>query len=1844
MLNVWQSMPSSGPVTGSQLKLVSPSTTDKTFFSSLSISRPANMGLYPISFTLWHTGNYITRITSGGVDITGSPTTTTVSNAPVDPTSSLANGVGLVGGIAGEPLTVRIQAKDTRKPEVQTVMTYAYLTNYTQEVQKIDFASQTGAVLFSYELTQATSTIVIGQSLFSNLKSSLESIPKISKVTLLDASNNNITLSDTIQTNSVVKVRFDNLYGDLSVLQSNHSSVAITQETNGESALWGSFSLGYKGENTSQISVSASASQMKSALEALYSIGQVSVTKDSYGLPANFQASQHSADFSGVFSIWTITFSGTCVSESTCPTSLGDEPLLYQNIDNIDYLQSSSVYNQKAQVFVSESAKGYPGNNRLNDKDLESISIRLTKRNSVSPITPTIGMNEIHRLTCSGNVGIFTIQFLNYTISIDASITVHDFKTKLQLEFKNFMTISTTNNSTYICSSSLSSNMTTDIIYHKPWGSALPLPIVINNDNPKNLNVKFQTVEDGIDYIKVISNTTGLYEIMYTPTVKGVYDILIRINSINIATEFTKGIYVLPAPEYAGSSTHNISQVNVEAITQYFTIQFRDRFGNTIDGPIMDDSIIVTQMKGVCDLCRSDADNDTVSVEIPIQFMQREPYTDGIYSFSYDPTAAGSYTFDVKLLTRGGLLATYFKTTNYSVPVLASASNFHDNIFHDPYWCDGLLQGNFSSDWTFGPVRFCDLTIGTCGCDSTRLDTALDFDWKDLTPLPYDGLFTGKFPNDFYSVEWVGYLKSPGNGVYTFNITSDYGVYLSINGTVLVNQIPMKSRSIVFQLKLNSNEYNEITIRYIHQRDDAYFRLSWSGPELNGGQIISQDSLYYSRNIIQSPLTVHVYPGVVNNDTSSAVGSGLNECVALKECSFVIQARDVFGNNIFNAGNVDWNISIPGIGDWAGYNSPLLHRINDVNYTDVAHVIPTQTKLGWENIGTASVSYLASFITTNSDFTAKVRRGDSIKVGEEIMMISTDSTLEFSSQKVPLSRPYLGNDLSPFDVYKITNCTTGKYRITYTPKIRGRYNINILTKSVNEVQFFEIYADQNLNGVFKLTPSVVVDGYMTLLETAGINLTNSISSSIIETALENLDNLGDVSVSDLVFDPSKCTFKVTFFGLDQDIPLTIIGASGITGNNVMTRVTEYTKGSPASNIIDSPFALDVLPGPTDASFSTSAGKGLIYGETGVTSEITVQSKDSWGNNRRHIQPKDVYRLHTFIANRNFYDKNVSVAGLVDYYNPDEPVGWMDSVGDGCDVYAALPDARLGLCYSGEDCGCGSAENHELIGPNSFGMYADQVCCACRDDCGGLYRGVYIPTQSGVYTVVVMMANKLEVQNLTVTWSNLASRTGYFSLSYGVCSVRAACIKTKNLAWDVNGPELKEAIESLPGVGEVDVTYSVASDKLSASWTITFLTACDLDDLILYASSIPTMSINTIHQGTCSHVGATTNSTASIGTPFVNQLLVEEKQTIGISYTGASCSFKLNFRGAETSSLSEASTQSEIKLALESLDSIGTVNVVKSTSASGPYNITLEVEFKPTAGYTLAHLENYGDLPPIQVTSVSPSISTLPIVTQQNGFSPYVADVEALKINSIFTTAVHQNGVPGKQGLTTGIYLDTSSFTIESRDSFTNRVFVGPVNEVQIIETYTNSSYSTTNVSGSFTISYFGHSVELDAQAGIAVVKAALESLPSIGAVKVTTNSVKLPTGLYGNITSGSSIITDISSDPANIFIVGDWIRLHSLTGPVFTIVAIDSTKKSISLSSAVKLSSVINAPLFNHARNGYQYIIEFDSNHGDLNDLQVLSSLIDSNNNPAYVQLIACNGLEEQTIETRAGNFKKIYE
>jgi len=246
--------------------------------------------------------------------------------------------------------------------------------------------------------------------------------------------------------------------------------------------------------------------------------------------------------------------------------------------------------------------------------------------------------------------------------------------------------------------------------------------------------------------------------------------------------------------------------------------------------------------------------------------------------------------------------------------------------------------------------------------------------------------------------------------------------------------------------------------------------------------------LSYSRHIINSPITVEIYPGAVDNITSSAVGSkytpnGLTECTTLHECSFVIQARDSNGNNIYNDGNVNWNISIRGVGDWAGFNGGTHSRINELNYTRVRKIDYAVEPLGWRLVGPANITYYDKFLYIFHDASNQVERGDTIKVGQETMLVTEEVELlnVFTTvgglnrySRVPLARPYLGDTIQNFNLYRLTNdnykcsnCSTGKYLVRYFPTVRGYYHINVATRSVNEVQFVEIIStSKSLGGSF----------------------------------------------------------------------------------------------------------------------------------------------------------------------------------------------------------------------------------------------------------------------------------------------------------------------------------------------------------------------------------------------------------------------------------------------------------------------------------------------------------------------------------------------------------------------------------------------------------------------------------------------------------------------------------------------------------------------------------------------------------------------------------------------------------
>ena len=457
MLNVWQSMPPSGPATGAQLTLVPPTgyVASDALYDRMVIERPAHRGIYPVSFTLWQTGTYTVRITNNGMDIQGSPATIFVKNAPVDPTSSIAYGKGLVGGIAGEQLTVTIQAKDTRQPAIQYITTMASVVPYVGEIQQVTLPSS-GAFTLSFR-GRTTSSLTIGTSTYATLTSALSALNTMGTFSVLTTSGGAITagtlgasasfwvsftgpstpplvgplpaisgsagvvvskvrvgdapyrkevqvvkcysastvtatltlgdrtmsfqtdatlasmqsrMSSELNVGSItltnpdsaatnfcgsgysVFVQFNDVRGPAAVMTTTSSAVTVsTLATDGALSgifpLWGTFTIGAHGENTTTLPFDATPQAVKDALMALYSIGEVHVTKDTYGRP--FRADGTSAVYTTaaanhIYSVWTINFDGACkdnvdgVASNKCPTSLVDEPLLYVNTENILHL------------------------------------------------------------------------------------------------------------------------------------------------------------------------------------------------------------------------------------------------------------------------------------------------------------------------------------------------------------------------------------------------------------------------------------------------------------------------------------------------------------------------------------------------------------------------------------------------------------------------------------------------------------------------------------------------------------------------------------------------------------------------------------------------------------------------------------------------------------------------------------------------------------------------------------------------------------------------------------------------------------------------------------------------------------------------------------------------------------------------------------------------------------------------------------------------------------------------------------------------------------------------------------------------------------------------------------------------------------------------------------------------------------------------------------------------------------------------------------------------------------------------------------------------------------------
>lgn len=125
------------------------------------------------------------------------------------------------------------------------------------------------------------------------------------------------------------------------------------------------------------------------------------------------------------------------------------------------------------------------------------------------------------------------------------------------------------------------------------------------------------------------------------------------------------------------------------------------------------------------------------------------------------------------------------------------------------------------------------------GFPDKRTDATVNFDWRKGAP------YTG-FPSDYFSIRRVGRIKAPVTGTYTITTTSDDGVRLWLNDSLVINQWDdhsVKNNSTT--VNLIQGKLYKIKMDYYENRGKAVIKLLWSYP----GQsltVVPQEYLYPS--------------------------------------------------------------------------------------------------------------------------------------------------------------------------------------------------------------------------------------------------------------------------------------------------------------------------------------------------------------------------------------------------------------------------------------------------------------------------------------------------------------------------------------------------------------------------------------------------------------------------------------------------------------------------------------------------------------------------------------------------------------------------------------------------------------------------------------------------------------------------------------------------------------------------------------------------------------------------------------------------------------------------------------
>lgn len=333
---------------------------------------------------------------------------------------------------------------------------------------------------------------------------------------------------------------------------------------------------------------------------------------------------------------------------------------------------------------------------------------------------------------------------------------------------------------------------------------------------------------------------------------------------------------VIVKPSVVCATVSTIRQMAVSLATAgklaTFTIQAQDEFNNLKEtgGDAFRFGLVrsATLPDAVTRQQASDTDgrNGADDVICSLQYLFA-----GGYRISYTATASGVFALRGRLFQQGGLYGLYFEN-----------SNFLDNG-----------QYNLGA----GSIRS---TISTF----QRVDSQINFDWSVTPPVDLSAAqfayWRGKksIGPKYFSARWTGSILSLYTEVYSFIGRAKDGIRVVINGTVVIDAIPLRNAFAIGTMSLVADSQYPVQIDYVDYDGAASVQLSWkskSQPEI----AVPKEVLFYettSAMLSRNGDPLKIEPAELCASTSSANGQGLSISTAGYIAKFTIQSRDQFGN------------------------------------------------------------------------------------------------------------------------------------------------------------------------------------------------------------------------------------------------------------------------------------------------------------------------------------------------------------------------------------------------------------------------------------------------------------------------------------------------------------------------------------------------------------------------------------------------------------------------------------------------------------------------------------------------------------------------------------------------------------------------------------------------------------------------------------------------------------------------------------------------------------------------------------------------------------------------------------